>query len=198
MRVSDEIQSIGSWSNNSEMIADVAVLGFIPEPVLDMTYGAGGFWKKWQPEHLVMNDIDPTRGTDHHDFRHTPWRSRAFATVVLDPPYKLQGTPKSGEMDTRYGTDEVRSRSDLLSLLVSGMAEAARLADKFMLVKVMDQVNGGQVRWLTTVAIDTARALEFRHVDSFILQGGRPQPEGRAQKHARHEFSTLLVFRRRR
>jgi hypothetical protein len=100
-------------------------------------------------------------------------------------------------MDLNYGTDVVRSRADLLSLMVSGIAEGARLTDEFLLVKCGDQVNGGKVRWLTDVASDTARALEFRKIDTFVLQGGRKQPEGTSQKHARHEYSSLLVFGRR-
>jgi hypothetical protein len=193
-----EVQSIGGWKDNGEMIADVAKLGFIPGDVLDLTVGSGTFWRVWRPLVLTTNDADLDKKADYHfDFRATPWGSRSVDTVVFDPPYKLGGTPSSPEMDKRYGTEDGLTRAEVLSLLVGGIAEGARLCRKFLLVKCMDQVNGGKVRWQTQVAADTARALELRLVDQFILTGGRKQPAGTSQKHARHEYSTLLVFGRR-
>jgi hypothetical protein len=191
-----DVPQIGDWKTNGEMIVDVALLGFIPDPVLDLTYGEGGFWTHHLPPGLVRNDINPAKGEHTQDFRLTTWESRSFATVVLDPPYKLAGTPASGAMDLRFGTDEVRTRNELLALLVSGIAEGARLANKYLLVKVMDQVNSQEMRWLSDVATDVARAMEFRKVDTFMLKGGRPQPEGRGQHHSRKLHSTLLVFGR--
>jgi hypothetical protein len=195
--VSTDVPQIGEWKTNGEMIRDVALLGFLPDPVLDLTYGEGGFWTHYSPGlGFQTNDINPGKGGEHQDFRLTSWESRSFATVVLDPPYKLAGTPASGAMDLRFGTDEVRTRNELLALLVSGIAEGARLANKWLLVKVMDQVNSQEMRWLSDVATDVARALEFRKVDTFMLKGGRPQPEGRGQHHSRKLHSTLLVFGR--
>jgi hypothetical protein len=193
-----DIQSMGTWKNNSEMIADVALLGFIPGNVLDLTYGDGAFWNHFRPADLTTNDLDPEKPAEHHqDFRCTTWESGSFTTVVFDPPYKMQGTPSSEAMDSHFGTDVVRTRPEVLSLIVGGVAEGSRLATKFLLVKCMDQVSSGKARWQTQVVTDTARALEWRWVDQFLLPGGRPQPKGRSQKHARHEYSTLLVFGRR-
>jgi hypothetical protein len=187
------------------MIADVAKLGFIEGDVLDMTYGDGNFWSVWHPENLVANDLYkefpkclcPVSSLHWYDFRCTEWPSGSFDTVVFDPPYKMSGTPASEEMDGAYGTEVVRTRSEILSMLVGGIAEGSRLTSKWLLVKCQDQVSSGKVRWMTTAAIDAARALEMRHVDSFIFQSGRPQPKGRKQKHSRHEYSHLMVFGKR-
>jgi hypothetical protein len=195
--VSDEVIAFGDWKTNGEMFVDVARMGYCIGPVLDLTYGEGGFWTHYQPAELVTNDINPEKGDHHQDFRHTTWPARSFNTVVFDPPYKLSGTPASGAMDLRFGTDVVRTRNELLALIVGGIAEAARLADVFVLVKLMDQVNSQEVRWLTDVATLTGLALELRKFDSFILApGGRKQPAGTTQQHARREHSTLLVFGR--
>ena len=193
-----EIQAIGDWAGNAEMIADVARLGFIRGRVLDLTYGEGTFWNRCHPADLTTNDLNPDKPAEfHQDLRATSWASRSFGTVVLDIPYKMNGTPALGPMDALYGVDEVATRSERLCLLASGVAEGARLTDDLLLVKVMDQVNGGKVRWMTDVATDIARACELRKIDAFILSGGgRKQPNGTSQQHARHEYSSLLVFGR--
>ena len=40
------IYSATAWRNNSELIADVARLGYIEGTVLDVTYGLGNFWNE--------------------------------------------------------------------------------------------------------------------------------------------------------
>lgn len=188
--------SIGEWADNADLIADVAKLGYLPEPVLDLTHNSGKFWTLYRPERLITNDLDPAFDTDHHeDFRSTKFGDGEFATVVFDPPYKLSGTNVLGEFDKNYGTVETRSRVAILGLIVGGIAEAARIASEFVLVKCMDQVSSGAVRWETAVAYDTARSLELVPVDEFWLEGdGIPQDETRGQQHARHTRSTLMVF----
>ena len=191
-----EILTVSDRSDNAELIADAAQLGYIRGNVLDLTFGEGSFWKRYQPDEFTSNDIDLLKGEHHQDFRATSWASRSFGTVVFDPPYKLGGTPATPDMDARYGTSDAMTRNEVLCLLVGGVAEGARLSDDLLLVKTMDQVNGGKVRWQTDVATEVARACEFRKVDILILTGGRKQPSGTTQQHARHEYSTLLVFGR--
>lgn len=190
-----DIRAIGEWNNNADMIVAAATLGYIEGDVLDLTYGEGAFWRD-HCGHITSNDR--YRPADHsYDFRATGFGSASFDTVVFDPPYKLQGTPASDEMDLRYGISEARSRSEIHALIVGGVAEASRLTRKWLLVKCQDQVSSGQVRWQTDLVTDVARVLELRKVDALHLQGGRPQPEGRRQVHARRNYSTLLIFQRR-
>lgn len=191
-----EVQAIGEWKTNAEMMVDVAQLGYLPEPVLDMTYGRGNFWTIYEPTAFCRNDLNPSRGVSHENFTATNFGTGQFETAVFDPPYKLAGTPDSADMDDAYGTDEVRSRPELLALLVGGMAEATRIARTFVLVKTQDMVSSGAVRWQTHIAVDVARALDFRLHDSLLFRSGRPQPAGRKQLHARRAYSTLLVFKR--
>lgn len=188
------VLAIGEWRTNAEMIADAAYLGYVVPPVLDLTYGTGGFWTIHRPLGLVTNDVDPGRGYYHHDARKTPWPDASFATVVFDPPYKLAGTPASGEMDDRFGTTTYVSRGDVQALLSDGIREAARLSGRWVLVKCMDQVNGGKIRWQTDEATRVATGAGLHKVDILMLRRWRPQPPGRSQQHAGRNYSTLLVF----
>lgn len=189
-----DVLALGAWETNADLMVEVAQLGYLVEPVIDLTYGRGNFWNEYRPLDFCANDAHPDRGVTHEDFRATLFGTGQFETVVFDPPYKLAGTPASGEMDDAYGTDAPRTRAEVLALLVGGIAEGSRITRRYLLVKTQDQVSSGAVRWQTQAAIDTARALELRLVDSFHFRSGRPQPAGRRQIHARRNYSTLLVF----
>lgn len=196
-----EIPTIGEWKTNAEMMLDIEKLGFLPRQILDLTYGMGNFWTPGVLEPDWTNDLHPAPGflpRNMHDFRATGYGTGQYQSVVFDPPYKMAGTPSSGEKDRRYGTDEVHTRAEILTMLAGGVAEGARITSEFLLVKCMDQVNGGKVRWMTQAASDVARACEMRHVCEFKFKGGtQPQPSGRTQVHPRNEYSTLMVFGRR-
>lgn len=196
-----EIQSIGRWATNGELIADVARLGWITDDltVLDTTYGRGRFWTRYRPAQLVGVDIDPAKSLtgESVDFRCLPWPERAFDVVVFDPPYKLSGTPRLGDFDAAYGVDVPASWRDRMRLIAEGAAECARVARRHLLVKCQDQVVSGQMRWQTDVVTEVVTARGFRKADRFdFVSGGRRQPEGRGQAHARHPASQLLVFTR--
>lgn len=191
-----------AWPTNADMILDVARLGYInPEDqVLDPTYGRGGWWKKWHPVGLVAHDINPalTFGGQSIDFRDMPYPAGHFDVVAFDPPYKLNGTP-TAEIDERYGVHVVASRADRHQLIRDGITECLRVLKPggILLAKCQDQVNGGKVRWQT---IEFTRHAETVGpavlIDMLHMLGGRPQPEGRSQQHARRNMSTLLVLRK--
>ena len=193
---SREIHAFGDWDDNDEMFVDVAALGYLPEPVLDLTYNSGKFWNLYRPTRFTTNDLDPRFETDHHeDFRATKFGDGEFASVVFDPPYKLSGTNQLEEFDSQYGTTPVRSRTAIYGLIAGGIAEAARIATDFVLVKCQDQVSSGSLRMEATVAYDVARAMELTWADEFWLPGGGlPQDAERGQYHARHNRSVLMVF----
>lgn len=185
-----------NWRSNAHMIADVAKLGYIHGLVLDPTYGEhGGFWKLCRPDNLVAHDLK----LDGVDFLDLPYSPAKFDTIVYDPPYKLSGTPASAGFDTRYGVDRYKRWQDRIQLMVDGITAL----DPFLkhrghlLVKCMDQVSSGQIRWQTDIITSHTVGLGYRKVDRFDLLGhGRPQPAGRGQQHAYGRPSTLLVFRK--
>ncbi len=199
------VLSHGAWRNNAELIADVARLGYLRSEwrTLDPTYGLGRFWTLWRPERLVASDVDPARSPTGRsvDATATPWASRSFDAVVLDPPFKLNGTSTgrgASVSDDDYGVGGPNvSWQDRHALIEAMITEATRVLRPggVLLVKCQDQVCSGQVRWQTRIFADHAESLGHRLVDRFDLSSYRAQPVGRSQVHARRNTSTLLVLR---
>jgi hypothetical protein len=196
------VMSHGTWKTNGAMIRDVARLGFLEGSVLDLTYGEGLFWTDFQPDPdlFVACDGNPKKVPELgycKDFTATGFQDGCADTVVFDPPYKLNGTPDE-RLDGRYGVDVPATIAERHDLMVRGLIEAKRLTREFVLVKCQDQVASGRVWWQTDLMTRTAEAAPFacRKVDVFHMPSYRAQPAGRRQVHARHNYSTLLVFRR--
>lgn len=188
------ILAVKNWKDNGAMIADVAQLGYITGTVLDVTYGNGTFWKYWSPPVLITHDL----AIDGVDFRKLPEGDASVDCVVLDPPYKLNGTPALGEFDERYGVNVRMAWQNRHAMIMSGIREAERvLREKgHLLLKCQDQVCSGQVRWQTYEFTQRASVFGLRLVDRFDMLGkARPQPKGRRQVHAQGRPSTLLVFK---
>jgi hypothetical protein len=186
-----------AWATNADLIVAARGLGYLRDDadLLDPTYGRGTFWKLWTPSHLVKHDLK----LDGVDFRNLPYADGTFHQVVFDPPYKLNGTPTEN-VDERYGVNVVGTRAGRMQLCLDGIEECARVTalGGWLLVKCQDQVNGGQVRWQTRTFSDHAESFGFRLVDMLLKLGGRPQPDGRRQVHARRNYSTMLVLKRER
>lgn len=183
------------WSSNAEMIEDVAKLGYLDGRVLDVTYGEGVFWKRWKPKKLVACDVVEELSPigKSVDFRALPWRARSFDTVVIDGPYKLNGTPSAP--DARYGVQLPARWQERHALIKNGMGQCARVSRKYVLVKCMDQVSRNKMRWQTHEFTDYGEILGLDLVDRFdMLTDPRPQDARRPQRHARSNYSTLLVF----
>lgn len=190
------------WPTNGHLIEAAAQLGYLRAEwrTLDCTFGEGVFWKRWRPHHLVGTDLDPAKSPDLDggaDFRRLPFTTGHFPAVVIDGPYKLQGTPASGGMDSRYGTDVVATWQDRHQLIKDGITECARVTSRILLVKCQAQVCSGAVRWQDIEFANHAATVGLTLVDRFDMLGtSRPQPEGRRQVHAHGRPSTLLVFRK--
>lgn len=193
------IPAVHAWPSNAHLIRDVAELGYIGDMVLDVTYGLGNFWTEFQPEYLLGTDQNAAKSMtgDSVNFTRLPFSDRGFQTVVFDPPYKLNGTPDQ-DTDERYGVETPTRWQDRMSLMLDGLIECCRVADRTVLAKCQDQVCSGKVRWQTLEFEQVARGQGFEQVDRFDLLGtARPQPmEGRRQRHAHGRPSTLLVFQR--
>lgn len=199
-----EVHACGSWKNNAQLIRDgVVPLGYLSTKmkVLDPTYGLGRFWSLWRPKDLTACDIDPSKSPIGHavDFTCMPFDDATFDAVVFDPPYKLNGTGGSVASDGAYGVADRATWHERHSLIKAGIGECQRVCAPggYVLVKCMDQVCSGQVRWQTDEFSSHAQTLGMRKVDRFDLLSSRPQPPGRRQVHARRNYSTLLVFQKR-
>lgn len=189
-----EVMAAHQWRTNAALIVDVARLGYLDGTVLDVTYGEhGGFWKDWRPELLTTSDL-------HHpadrrwDYRSLPCADGEFDSVVFDPPYRMGGTPDRSD-DRRFGNEKYVGREARLEDIRAGAVECYRVARRFLLVKCMDAVEGGRVRWQTDIVTRAVESAGGVKVDRFeFLKPSRPQPAGRQQRSARRNYSTLLVF----
>lgn len=185
--------------DNADLIVACHELGYINDDdwVLDPTYGQGRWWRKYRPAHLVASDI--TTGTD---FRKLPHPNATFDVVAFDPPYKLNGTGGSHPSDDDYGVaGPYQHWRDKHLLMIDGVLQCKRVLKPggVLLVKCQDQVSSGEVRWQTFMFHDLlvgAQPRNFDLIDMLHLQGHRPQPGGRRQIHARRNYSTLMVFRK--
>jgi hypothetical protein len=170
-------QLLVPYRDNADLIAHVARLGYLDGTVLDATYGEGTFWKDFKPETLVTNDL--YKPADHAwDFLDLPCRDGAYDSVVYDPDYKLNGTPALPEMDARYGTGEDGvNREARLDKMQVGAIECYRVARRFVLVKCMDMVEGGKVRWQSDLVTRAIEEVGGEKVARFMLHYvPMPQP----------------------
>lgn len=196
--MSEPVRVIGARRNNADLIADCHRLGYLPEPVLDVTYERGRFWKQHRPAELVASDLDSRCGVMVADFTALPFAAASFPTVVLDPPYKLNGTSTGrgpSAADARYGVGGgYRSMDARHRLIQDGIVECARVTSRFLLVKCQDQVCANKKRWQTRIFANTGERCGLDLVDMMDVRGYRKQPEGRQQNHSHSDKSTLLVF----
>lgn len=194
------------YTDNGELIAAAAQLGYLKRHwrICDPTYGRGTFWSRWRPNELVASDLDPRLSPcgESLDATDLPYDPESFDAVVIDGPYKLNGTPDP-IVDSRYGTQIPTRWQERLSLLDRMLIEGFRIVkglragkdNGYVLFKCQDQVCSGKMRWQTYRAFDVADRYGFGMVDRLNYLGGRMQPEGRRQLHARQNASSLLVFK---
>lgn len=186
---------------NSDLMAAVAPL-YLTGSVLDVTYGngdtAGGWWRRFTPEPFTFHDL----ALDGVDFRNLPYAANSFDTVCFDPPYVPAGgvrssgqTPAEKNYRDRFGLAP-RSLPELCDLIASGLAETARVASSWLLVKCTDFVTGGAFVLGHLFVLDRARDLGL-HPHDLIVHHTGTGPGGHnitTVKRARRAHSYLLVF----
>lgn len=195
------VMAIQDYSSNSGLMLACRDLGYLSDEdvVLDPTFGHGTFWKAWMPTMLFGSDLDAEKSptNDSVDFTDLPWDDDTFDVEVLDPPYKLNGTPDP-TIDKRYGVHLASSWQGRHALIRDGISEAARVLRKKgrLLLKCQNQVCGGKVRWQAREFADHAETVGFELEDELLYPSYRPQPAGRVQQHARRNYSSLLVLKK--
>jgi len=197
-----EILAFNRAVTNADLMVKCRDLGYISQTdvVLDVTFGEGRFWSLWTPPVFVRSDIAGGEAIFKWDFRKIPLPDGSVNTVILDAPYKLSGTANRGgpaSSDASYGINDYMPWQEKHQMIRDGITETSRLIVKggHLLLKCMDQVCSGEVRWQTYEFKDHAEQMGLQLVDRFDLEGYRKQPTGRRQVHARRNHSTLLVFK---
>jgi hypothetical protein len=198
----DEVLAFdGGQTTNAERVVDLHRLGYLPEPVLDPTFGLGGMWQRHRPARLVGCDLDAERARDVRcSFLALPFRDNAFASCLFDPPYKLTGdsdvTGKQGDyadLATRFDTNA--SRTAWLSV-GPAIAECSRVVTSVLIVKCQDQVVTSWYSMQTKQVLDIATALGWRIAGQLHLVSYVSQPAGTRQINIRNNYSTFMVFKR--
>jgi hypothetical protein len=176
----NRVNAYGTWNTNAELIADIAKLRYLDGRVLDPTWGLGNFWTIFKPRKLVAHDLFTLDGIGIYDL-HRYHRKQSFDTVIVDPPYRLNGKPDPA-FDGRYGTQKRTSVAKRMELVYDCAIAAATYSRQYAIVKVMDQVVSGNVRWQTREVTNVVEDEGFRLIDRFDMLGGRPQPSKRTRK----------------
>lgn len=195
------INVVTPWRDNAELIA--AVFGeLLPaaglytegDPVFDPTYDKGLWWTRYTPTDFTQRGRvdEPT-----WDFRVMPYRDDTFAVAAYDPTYQAQGGRETSTIDLSYGRADIPARpADLLGMNIAGLVECLRVTTTVVMVKSMDFITGGELHLHTRHLEDVAGMLGWSVYERLVHQpsGGRPQPGGRAELHARQRHSTLSVL----
>lgn len=184
---------------NAELIRAIAPLYLTESPVVDLTYGRGGWWKSWRPDELVAHDLT----LDGVDFTNLPEATDTYAATCYDPPYVPacgQGTSTLPDFRNRFGLEPYRSQIELDEMIVAGLNEAVRVTRPggYVLVKCCDYVNARQF----TSGLPLVLAAAGPRVTLWDLivhdSGGGPGGHHRYEevRRTRRAHSYLVVFRR--
>lgn len=190
------LKSVFTGQRNADLMAAVAPL-YLTGSVLDTTYGEGKWWEKFVPDPFTFHDLK----IDGVDFRDLPHEDREFETVCYDPPYVPAGgaaTVPRLHKDFRgaFGLDAGRTAATFDQLVMDGLAECSRVADRWLLVKCMEFVGSNAFTDMPTDITNAARALGFVKHDQIVHHAGSG-PGGHNifhVKRARRVHSYLLVF----
>jgi hypothetical protein len=184
---------------NADLIAAIAPTYLEGNSVLDVTYGRGGWWTRYQPHPFTFHDI----AVDGVDFRHLPESDGSVDVVCYDPPYIPaggQGTTTAPEYRERFGLAIYRSQAELDQLIQDGLAEVARVARTWVLVKCCDYVNARHFTLGHRKVLDAADKLGLTDNGDpwdLIIHHTGPGPGGHniyTPLRARRHHSYLLVF----
>jgi hypothetical protein len=182
---------------NSDLVAAIAPL-YLTGSVLDVTYGRGMWWRRFQPDPFAFHDI----ALDGVDFRALPHETGSWDTVCFDPPY----VPRHGAADAttvrdqdfrdRFGLAEPRTELQLRALINAGLAESARVARAWVLVKANDYCNGRQFHLGHVRVLNEAERLGLRCHDLIVHASGTGPGGGQIKvvKRARRAHSYLIVL----
>ncbi len=223
------IPSVITARTNGALIVEIAPLWIRPDDlVVDVTYGRGKWWTKYQPERFVAHDLGLAKDAvnpDGVDFRSLPEADDSVDVVAFDPAYVTPGgretstlSAKGSDQHDRYGmTTTPSTPAENMEIIVGGVKEAARVLRSGsrelrsrkpggrLLLKVMDYIWSGDFQNHHHQVVSAALEVGLVQVDEFIhVSGSGPQPKTnrdgspRRQVHSRHDFSFLCVFQARR
>ena len=187
-----------------------------PDPIIDVTYNAGRFWKN-STRHVVSMDINPRFAVDIvGDFRTMSGThvesghcyrvpDSVFGVVVFDPPHLGgYGRDKSKRsFDVDYGaTINCGKEHDwnLSYLYPDFLSQAYRILcpEGLVFAKICDQVNNHASKWPHVDFMNHAAAAGFTVCDLIVKVRVNPlkSSKWKRQLHARKRHSFWIVCRK--
>lgn len=142
-------------ASSGEAVNGLLDLVNAPNPIVDVTYGNGTFWKNeesglFSERKVIGGDCDPGRAKDFvADFAHLPFADGAVPTVVFDPPFHpAVGTAEDARFKT-MGANDV----ELKVKFIAGVSECWRVTGSYLLVKCQGFVHNHKPQWMPLWAI---------------------------------------------
>lgn len=137
------------------------------------------------------------------DFRALPEADRSIDAVCFDPPYIPQHSSTHSTLAVngdrflgRYGLEN-RYRQELFEVMAAGLAECARVARRWVLVKCTDFTNNRALHLGHVEMIRASEQLPLRVHDLIVHHTGSGPGGSQIMRpvRARRHHSYLLVFR---
>jgi hypothetical protein len=172
---------------------------------LDITYGAGNFYKAIkQPKHKI--DIVP-RFPDVvcGDSTKLPFADNTISSIMFDPPFMISGGPsfksnKVGSNILHHRFSWFKKPELLREMYGASIIESFRILKTggWLIVKCQDQVSSGKQFFLHCEVYDMAKQAGFYPKDLFILIAKqRLVPNWqKKQQHARKFHSYFWIFQK--
>jgi hypothetical protein len=134
---------------SGEAIEGLLSLVSAKEPILDVTYGNGTFWKDSKRE-VYGCDLNPERAKNQvADFLSLPFSNGSYPTVVFDPPF--HPFVNSAEQARFHGMGV--NEKELREKFQQGCAECWRVTSNHLIVKCQGFVHNHAPQWMPLWAI---------------------------------------------
>lgn len=129
---------------SAEAVEGLLALVSAGEPVLDVTYGNGTFWKGSTRE-VVGIDVDPSRAkTISADFCSLPFADGTFPAVIYDPPFH----PMVNSAEEVRFRGMGRNERELRVQFEIGLQECWRVTSRHLIVKCQGFVHNHAPQWM--------------------------------------------------
>lgn len=133
-----------------QAIASLLNLVKAQEPILDVTYGNGVFWKG-STRKVVGCDLNPKRAKDFiEDFTALSFVDAQYPTVVFDPPFHPFVNSHENKRYSGLGKNE----KELKELFMKGTSEAWRVTKHHLIVKCQGFIHNHSPQWMPLWAIE--------------------------------------------
>mgnify|MGYP000986724219 CR=1 FL=1 len=164
----------------------------------DVTFNAGGFYKKIPRPELTFDIAPQDKETEQADYRFLPVEHHSITSLVWDPPFVCGTHVKSRTyiMGERYSM--YRNIAELEKDYAAAMESFNRVVQHkgWLIVKCQDTVHGRKNYFNHILVHNLAIENNFRPIDLFILLSKNRFSSTDNQVHSRKFHSYFWVFKK--